>query len=253
VWRHGRTSWNAEGRFQGQADPPLDERGRGQASAAAELLVGLAPDRIVSSDLRRAQQTAQILATRAGLPLQVEPRLREIHLGRWQGLLREEVATLYPQEYADWLAGHTPERGGERRSEVADRAVAAVGELCPADDGRGGEAAPALTVVVTHGGTALALVGRLLGLPERHWRIFASLGNCRWSILRRNERGWRLVEHNGGVTLPALPGGPVTGTGAGTGAGTGTGTGTGTAVDTDASPDLEPGATPSPLATSKSV
>jgi len=240
VWRHGRTGWNAEGRFQGQADPPLDELGRSQAQRAAEILAGLAPDRVVASDLRRAQQTGQILASRAGLPLQIEPRLREIHLGRWQGLLREEVAALYPQEYADWTAGHTPEREWERRSEVADRAVAAVQELCAVDAERGPDDGPALTVMVTHGGTALALVGRLLGLPEQHWRIFASLGNCRWSILRRDARGWRLVEHNGGVTLPPL------------------GSGSGSAVPgSDAAAavgsGVEPDATSSPLATSKSV
>ena len=91
VLRHGRTAWNATGRFQGQADIGLDERGRAQAERAAELLAELAPTEIHSSDLSRARQTAAPLAARCGLPVHTDERLREIHVGTWEGLTIEEM------------------------------------------------------------------------------------------------------------------------------------------------------------------
>jgi len=90
-WRHGRTAWNAERRFQGQSDIPLDEQGIAQAQRAAEMLVHLAPHRIVSSDLVRAQSTAEALAGIADLPVLTDPRLRETNAGQWEGLHRAEL------------------------------------------------------------------------------------------------------------------------------------------------------------------
>ena len=86
VLRHGRTAWNATGRFQGQADIELDERGLAQAERAAEVLAELAPVAIHSSDLSRARQTAAPLAARCGLEVQTDQRLREINVGTWEGL-----------------------------------------------------------------------------------------------------------------------------------------------------------------------
>ena len=103
--RHGRTAWNAERRFQGQADPPLDEVGRAQADEVAGLLAALRPSVIVTSDLLRATQTAAPLGELAGVDVQVDPRLRERSLGHWEGLTRDEVQERYPDEFADWIAG----------------------------------------------------------------------------------------------------------------------------------------------------
>jgi probable phosphoglycerate mutase len=91
--------------------------------------------------------------------------------------------------------------GGETRGEVADRACAAVTDaLRSLPDG-------GVLVVATHGGTARALIGRLLGLPEHEWHVLGGLANCSWSVLAESSHGWRLEEHNAG-RLPE----PVVGT-----------------------------------------
>ena len=196
LWRHGRTRWNVEHRFQGQADPPLDEVGKQQAIMSARLLTAYAPDGIVSSDLCRAVQTARPLADLLGLPVILDPRLRERSLGEWEGLTRDEVVRLHPEQYAHWLAGREAhQNGSESRAELGERSVAALA-------GAEGET----VVLVTHSATAMALIGRLLGLPVTGWRGVGPLGNGRWSEFTADEHGWRLRAHNLGPL-----GVPVTG------------------------------------------
>jgi probable phosphoglycerate mutase len=199
VWRHGRTEWNAHGRFQGQLDPPLDDEGRAQATRTAPQLADLLADRrtaVVASDLQRARETAGVLAALLGVPLQVDARLREHGLGCWEGLTREEVAERHPEQYADWLAGRPVRgRGGESADSVAARALAAVAALPPVD----------VAVLVTHGGTAGRLIEMLLGLGVDQRRIFGPLGNCAWSELTVQGSRWRLMRHN--VAAPRPGGG----------------------------------------------
>jgi probable phosphoglycerate mutase len=196
VWRHGRTEWNASGRFQGQLDPPLDDEGRAQAAHTAPYLAAALRGQdvvLVSSDLQRAVGTAGALAPLLGVPVHVDERLREHGLGSWEGLTRDEVAERHPGQYEDWLAGRpVPDRGGEAQADVAARAVAAVADLPPA----------ATAVLVTHGGTAGRLVEALLGLGLEHKRIFGPLGNCHWSELSFQASGWRLMRHNLYVPAP---------------------------------------------------
>jgi probable phosphoglycerate mutase len=194
LWRHGRTEWNADGRFQGQLDPPLDETGRRQAALAAPHLIaaGLAPAGtvVVSSDLVRAAETAATLADLLQVPLRLDERLREHGMGCWEGLTRAEVADRYPEQYADWMAGRPVlGRGGEDPSAVAERALAAVADL---------PSAP-VAVVVTHGGTAGRLIERLLDLGSDHRRVFGPLANCAWSELAEQGTRWRLLRHNSSV------------------------------------------------------
>ena len=194
LWRHGRTEWNATGRFQGQLDPPLDEAGRNQAAQAAPHLVasGLSPadTLVVSSDLSRAAETAATLTALLGVPLRLDERLREHGMGSWEGLTRDEVAERDPEQYADWMAGRPiRDRGGEDPSAVADRALAALVDLPEAP----------VAVVVTHGGTAGRLMERLLGLGPDHQRVFGPLANCAWSELVAQRGRWRLVRHNSTV------------------------------------------------------
>jgi broad specificity phosphatase PhoE len=196
LWRHGRTRWNVEHRFQGQADPPLDEVGRQQAVVSARLLAAYSPTAIVTSDLHRAVQTARPLAELLGLPVVLDPRLRERSLGSWEGLTRDEVGHLHPEDYGNWLAGREAhQEGSESRAEVGDRALAALSA-----------AAGETVVLVTHSATAMALTGRLLGLPVPGWRAVGPLGNGRWSEFTQDEHGWRLRAHNLGPL-----GTPVTG------------------------------------------
>lgn len=202
LWRHGRTEWNAAGRFQGRLDPPLDEVGRRQAVEAAPHLVAsaaLGPDTVVvSSDLARAADTAGALTRLLGVQLLLEPRLQEHGMGTWEGLTRDEVADRYPDQYADWLAGRPVlGRGGEEPEDVAARALAAVADLPPAP----------VAVVVTHGGTSGRLIERLLGLGPQQRRVFGPLGNCAWSELREQSGAWRLVRHNATVPAPVAAAG----------------------------------------------
>jgi broad specificity phosphatase PhoE len=191
LWRHGRTEWNAAGRFQGQLDPPLDPIGQQDAKAAAARLVaaGLRPDDavVVSSDLDRTVQTATALTDLLDVPLRLDARLREHGMGCWEGLTRDEVAERYPEQYADWTAGRPVRgRGGEEPAAVAERAVAALVDLPEAS----------VAVVVTHGGTAGRLLERLLDLGPEHRRLFGPLDNCAWSELAQQRGRWRLLRHN---------------------------------------------------------
>ncbi|HEX8094313.1 histidine phosphatase family protein, partial [Jatrophihabitans sp.] len=153
ILRHGRTAWNAERRYQGQEDPPLDQVGLAQALESAALIAAMDPDLLVSSDLRRAKQTAEKIAALTGQELMYDTRLRERHLGHWQGLTRSQEQARYPEEFADRLAGRdVTRRGGESRQEVATRAVKALGELPEVE----------LTVLVSHGATSMCLAAALL-------------------------------------------------------------------------------------------
>ena len=195
VWRHGRTEWNASGRFQGQLDPPLDDEGRAQAARTAPHLAAVLSGEetvLVSSDLQRAVDTAGALGPLLGVPVRIDERLREHGLGTWEGLTRDEVAEHHPGQYEDWVAGRpVPGRGGEAQADVAARALAAVADL----------PAASVAVLVTHGGTAGRLVEALLGLGPEHRRVFGPLGNCHWSELSFQASGWRLMRHN--MSAPA--------------------------------------------------
>jgi phosphoserine phosphatase len=100
--RHGETDWNVEGRYQGQADPPLNQRGFAQALELAESLASIGLDLLYTSPLQRAAQTASIVAKRLTIPLHVEPGLMEIHQGDWQTRLRSEIEALYPDLFRRW-------------------------------------------------------------------------------------------------------------------------------------------------------
>lgn len=198
--RHGRTAWNAERRFQGHADPPLDDVGRVQAYEVAALIAALRPELLVSSDAARAMQTAELVAAATELPVRAEPRLCERGLGHWEGLTRDEVASRYPDEFADWAAGRdVSRRGGESREQVAKRAVEAFEELPEVGT----------AVLVTHSATAMALCIALLGMDQRV-HVLGPLANCHWSELtveHHNETKplWRLRAHNVGVPGVVVP------------------------------------------------
>jgi glucosyl-3-phosphoglycerate phosphatase len=197
LWRHGRTEWNASGRFQGQIDIDLDEIGRAQAWESARRLAALEPDLLVSSDLKRTRDTIAALAEITGKPIQLDPRLRETFAGEWQGLTGGEIASRYPEEYKAWRAGDPVLRvgGGETRQDVAERMAAAVRDIAAklADDG--------LAVLTTHGGAARLGIAALIGMPLERFTNVGGLSNGSWSMLRDTDQGWVLVEHNAG-TLP---------------------------------------------------
>ena len=194
VWRHGQTQWNVDRRFQGQADIGLDEVGEGQARQAAAVLAELSPSALYSSDLKRTRSTADALARASGLQMTADPRLREIHVGSWEGLLSEQVAELDPERWQRVRRGEDVRRSptGESVAEVGERVAAALTEIVSAADDD-------TTVVVTsHGLAARAGICRLLGLPPEHWRLLGSLDNCAWALLQWHRDGeyYRLASYN---------------------------------------------------------
>ncbi len=188
--RHGQTTWNAEDRFQGHTDIPLDDVGVTQAQRAAGMLAALRPDAIVSSDLTRAVSTAQPLARLTSLVVTLDKDLRERSGGLWEGLVGDEIRERWPAEHATW---NPPE--GESREAVAERVAGAFNRAA------GAVPAGGLAVVVSHGAALRLGIERVLGLPVEAHSVLGPLSNCSWSVLGQRNGQWRLLEHNAG-TLP---------------------------------------------------
>ncbi len=180
--RHGQTDFNLGSRMQGQLDTALSELGRAQAVAAAEVLGKLQPSRIVSSDLRRAYDTAIKLGERTGLRVWVDDRLRETHLGDWQGLTHTQIDTEVPGARLAWREDATwAPHGGESRVDVAARSLPVVAELVSVDPEWGDpNHADRPVVLVAHGGLIAALSAALLRLPVANWPILGGMGNASW-------------------------------------------------------------------------
>lgn len=190
LWRHGQTIWNAERRFQGQTDIPLDETGEAQAASAASRLATLRPNAIFSSDLSRAASTAAPLARLTRLTVTLDKDLRERSGGSWEGLNDAEIAERFPVERATW---NPPD--GEPSPVVADRVGAVLHRIAATLDDNG------LAVVVSHGAALRLGMERLLRLPDDVSGALGPLSNCSWSVLGQRNGRWRLLEHNAG-TLP---------------------------------------------------
>jgi len=185
LWRHGQTTWNAEHRFQGQTDIPLDQTGTGQAEFAARRLATLAPDALFASDLIRAQQTAAPLARFTGLPVTLDKDLRERFGGDWEGLSDAEIRERYPEERVTWNPPN-----GEPTPVVAERVAGALGRI--ADSLADGQ----LAVVVGHGAALRLGMERVLRIPAGNAPTLGSLVNCSWSVLELRDAHWRLTEYN---------------------------------------------------------
>jgi glucosyl-3-phosphoglycerate phosphatase len=195
LWRHGQTDYNVERRFQGQCDIPLNELGMQQAAEAARYLAALGPAAIFSSDLSRASDTAAALGRLTGLAVQLDKDLRERGGGSWEGLSEVEIREQFPVERLTWSP---PD--GEPAHAVADRATAALQRI--ADGLPGGS----MAVVVSHGAALGMAMARLLEIPWEP-RVLGPFGNCRWSVLTRRRRRWRLLEHNVGMLPEPVPDG----------------------------------------------
>jgi probable phosphoglycerate mutase len=199
LWRHGQTDWNVENRFQGHSDIPLNKVGHYQASEAAQVLAALRPDRIISSDLIRAQETAAALAALTDIKVEINPNLRETDGGLWEGKLASENRATHGELFANWYEGGDEPAGvtGERRSDVAKRAVAVIEKEITNFSGT--------IVFVTHGGTVRSVLGSILKLPIAQWGVIGGLSNACWSVLEltKHHTGsrWYLAEHNAG-SLP---------------------------------------------------
>ena len=150
--RHGETDWNRELRIQGSSDIELNELGRRQAHALAQELEHVELDAVYSSDLRRANATAEAVASSHGLDVQVDPRLRERSFGSWEGLTREDIAAL-PDG-----SRHDGESDDEVRARVLE-AVQAIADRHPGEQ----------VLVVSHGGALNSLWHHALGERVERW------------------------------------------------------------------------------------
>src|SRR6185437_5386630 len=160
--RHGETDWNAEGKLQGHTDRPLNDYGRRQARALAERLAGEEIEAVYASDLSRARETAEILGAQLGLPVAVDPDLREKNWGNWEGLTADERLRI---EYEG-------ESSEDHRSRTL-RAVERIVERHPA--GR--------VVVVTHGGSLRRLQAAVAGVAS------PVIENCAvWAVAHEDGR-----------------------------------------------------------------
>jgi broad specificity phosphatase PhoE len=168
--RHGETDWNRERRFQGHADTPLNEDGRSQAQELAELLVAKPVTALYTSPLRRASETAEILAATLGVEACALEALREIDVGAWEGLTIDEVTERYPERAdEDWRSGW---EDGETYDELERRVVPALVELGSRHDGGN-------VVGVTHAGPIRAAIAASMGLAYDDARlVIGPLENC---------------------------------------------------------------------------
>lgn len=186
--RNGETAWNAEGRYQGQANPELNQRGVEQAKRVAETLRGIEFDVAYTSDLDRAYSTAEILS-QDGMWFLSDSRWREMSFGEWEGKRFEEIAELDSDRLREWVKDPvaSPPPGGESLLELSERVRSAAIELC--------EQYPNGNVlVITHGGPIRCLVAELvLGDLRRMSEVQTEPGSIILLGVERadNELGWK--------------------------------------------------------------
>ena len=184
--RHGETEWNSQRRFQGHLNSVLSQAGLAQANALGTRLASQHFDLLLSSDLGRALQTASAIALRSGHEIAVEPRLRERHMGIFQGLTPAEVKLRYPEEYARFKSNDPdyviPE--GESMRQLLERIVACVTELAERHAGM-------TLAAVTHGGALAVLYRHAVSMPLAAPRDFP-LHNSGVNHFRHRQGEWQL-------------------------------------------------------------
>lgn len=178
--RHGQTDWNAEGRWQGHEDIPLNQAGRQQALLLARRLKSWPLNAIYCSDLRRTSETAAIIAGESGLRPVSDVQWRERDLGHFAGLTQEEIQQQYPEAWARFQEGEIAMPGAEGSRELQSRAATAFELLLQQHNGE-------TIAVVSHGGTIGALIAHVLGVPFARPARFRVGGNTGLSIVTVRE------------------------------------------------------------------
>jgi probable phosphoglycerate mutase len=184
--RHGETTWNREGRVQGQTDSPLSMLGRAQADATARVLCGEGVDALVASDLGRTRDTAEAIARVTGLSMHLDARLRERSYGDLEGHTWVEVEQRFPEAWQRMTARDPTfaPPGGESANAFRDRVIAALTDLADAHQGR-------RVVVVTHGGVVGVMYRHVMHIPLDARREYALL-NASINRFRYVEARWIL-------------------------------------------------------------
>jgi probable phosphoglycerate mutase len=183
--RHGETDWNRERRFQGHADPPLNEAGREQARALGEQLAAEEIDAVYTSDLRRARETAEILAARLDAEVVALRELREIDVGSWQGLTWPEIEERHPEGVEQWHRDGHGWESGETYGELGTRIAAALRQIAANHPGQ-------RILVVGHGGTVRATRALVDGVSVTESRRRSpAIGNCEVFRVVTEDGTWR--------------------------------------------------------------
>ncbi|CAN5837530.1 histidine phosphatase family protein [soil metagenome] len=198
--RHGETAWNADGRIQGQLDLPLNATGRWQAGRMAAALADEGIQRVYSSDLMRAMETAQPLAAATGIEIVADEGLRERAFGTFQGMTFAEIEQRWPEQSQRWRQrdpAFGPE-GGEVLRDFYERCVATVTRLAAESEG--------LTIaVVAHGGVMDCLyraATRLELNAPRTWHVGnASINRLLYTPQGLTLVGWSDVQHLDGRAM----------------------------------------------------
>ena len=188
VLRHGQTDWNAQRRFQGQADVRLNATGVAQAKAMRAALARFRFDAVWSSPLSRAYGTARIVAPEA--QIRQDPRLEEINVGTWSGRTWEEIIAEMPDYEQHYANGVDFRRSpsGETLAELVERGRPALLEIAQAHEDES-------VLVVSHGLILNRLIHSLLDVEGR---VLGSLENAHYSELGYAHGAWRLLSHNVG-------------------------------------------------------
>lgn len=196
-WRHGQTDLNVEQRIQGAADFPLNEVGIAQAQVAAKEIVKLQPTRIISSDLMRAVDTAQVVGECLGIEVELDERLRERSYGKWEGMTAAEIRAQYPEQWENWRSGTDPVGiGVEVKNDCGNRIAAVVAAAAEQAEAN---AAPETLLLVSHGGAISAGVLTLLGQNPSQWSGITGMDNCHWALLAPRVGGtppWQIRSYN---------------------------------------------------------
>ncbi len=189
--RHGETTWNVEGRYQGQEDTPLSERGLEQGRLLAQGLKNIPIDRAFSSPLKRSFQTCQFCAELHGLDVTADARLSEINHGSWEGRLAADIEAAYPETFARW---HTTPHlvqmpdGGENLEDVRCRVRAAFDDYVA-------QYPDETLLVAAHDAVNKAIICDLMGIGMEHfWQI--KQDNTCVNVLEYQDGVWRIVTLN---------------------------------------------------------
>jgi probable phosphoglycerate mutase len=189
--RHGRSTWNAAGRVQGIADPPLDDLGIEQANRIAERLKDQPIAAIYSSPLQRARLTAEIIGQKFPvLPVAIDDRLKEIDVGVMTGLVWDEIAAQHPEFASRWHeeGWAAAIEGGETQAAFRARVTAAMQVIVD-------QHADQSVAVVAHGGTINAYLSTRLNLSLTRRSPF-HFGNTSLSVVEINQRSFEIVTLN---------------------------------------------------------
>lgn len=189
--RHGLTDWNATGRFQGQADIPLNDTGHEQARVAARALAAMQPDALWCSPLTRTRETIAPLVELTGLEVHFDDRLMEISVGSWEGLSFDAVDEIDPgfRQALRAARDHRRSPEGETAAETGERWASALREIVAAHEGQ-------RVVVVSHGLALKQGIAAFLGWDWDHSQQLGSFDNCSWATLENEHDRWRLTSYN---------------------------------------------------------